>query len=155
MPAIVSHIVEVCVFRTRGRNAEYLLLRRSGHDTLYPGIWQFVTGTMDSGEHAVKAALRELEEETGLRPLHFWTVPYASVFYDRLADAMNLCPMFAAEVGESQDPRLSVEHETFAWLPAKEAVRRLVWPGQRRGLEIVEQYIVGGEAAKDLGLIPL
>jgi dATP pyrophosphohydrolase len=155
MPSIVSRIVEVYVFRFRDSRPEYLVLKRSSDDTLYPGIWQIVTGSIHDGESAVDAALRELAEETGILPKRFWTVPHANVFYDRSTDAMNLSPMFAAQAEPAEEPRLSSEHSTFSWLPSGEARRCLVWPGQRRGIEIVEQYIAGGEEAMLLGLIPM
>jgi dATP pyrophosphohydrolase len=155
MPSIVSKIVEVCVFRFRDSRTEYLMLKRSSIDALYPGIWQIVTGSIHDGETAVDAALRELAEETGILPKRFWTVPHANVFYDRSADAMHLSPMFAAQAELTGEPRLSSEHSAFAWLPVGEALRCLVWPGQRRGIEIVEQCIVGGEEAMRLGLIPM
>ncbi len=153
MPAIVSNIVEVYVFRVRSIRPEYLLLKRAPGDTLYPGIWQIVTGTMRTGERAVDAALRELKEETGFAPTRFWSVPHVDVFYDRTLDAMQLCPMFAAEVGAGSEPLLSAEHSAFQWAPAGPARERLVWPGQREGLDIVERFIAGGEAAMQLGLI--
>jgi len=154
MPDIVSEIVEVCVFRFRDAHLEYLLLRRSPHDSLYPGIWQIVTGTIHPNERAVDAALRELKEETQLVPLRFWVVPHANVFYDRVADAMNLSPMFAVQVTDHDKPVLSEEHDAFEWVRLGPAKQRLVWPGQRDGLDVVEQSIGGGEAAMTLGLIP-
>ncbi len=155
MPSIVSTIVEIVVLRFRGDRPEYLLLRRSPTDELYPGIWQIVTGTVTAGERATDAALREVDEETGLSPLRFWVVPRANVFYDRSADAMQLTPMFAMQVGAEDEPRLSGEHVESAWLTAGDAGRRLVWPGQRAGVRIVEECIAGGEEAMRLGEIPL
>ena len=155
MPAIVSTIVEVCVFRFGESAPEYLLLKRSADDALYPGIWQLVTGTIRDGEKAVEAALREVQEETGLLPTHFWIVPHASVFYDQHADAMHVGPMFAVQVERDARPVLSAEHEAFVWMHSKSAQERLVWPGQRQGLEVVDRFIVGGEDAKRLSEIPL
>ena len=154
MPSIQSQIVEVCVFRIRTTRPEYLLLRRSPDDALYPGIWQIVTGTLQVGERADDAALRELREETNLTPARFWTVPFVDVFYDRAADAIQHSPMFAAEVGPQEDPKLSTEHDAFLWLPLMPAREHLVWPGQREGLDMIERSIAGGEAAMRLGLIP-
>ena len=65
MADVSSRIVEVCPFRFIGDRAEYLLIRRSPGDPLYPGIWQFVTGRVEEGEKSHEAALRELREETG------------------------------------------------------------------------------------------
>ncbi|MDD5759704.1 MAG: RNA pyrophosphohydrolase [Desulfobulbaceae bacterium] len=46
------------------KQGEVLLLERS--DT--PGAWQFPQGGIDDQEEPLSAALREIEEETGIRP---------------------------------------------------------------------------------------
>jgi dATP pyrophosphohydrolase len=145
MSTIISTIVEVCVFRVVRNEPEYLLLKRSDSEKLYPGTWQIVTGMIRDGESALKAALREVREETGLSQKRFWTVPYVTSFYDPLEDAIHLAPMFAAEVDGSREPKLSSEHQSIRWCSCKEAQRILVWPGQRQGVQVVHDYIVGGE----------
>jgi dATP pyrophosphohydrolase len=147
MSLVVSRIVEVCVFRFVNDHAEYLLLKRSPDENVYPDLWQFVTGSMRNEERAVDAALRELKEETALVPLHFWVAPHVISFYDPSRDAVNVCPFFAVQVGVGKEPVLSSEHTAHTWLSYAEARRRLVWPGQRGGLDVVEKYIVGGEQA--------
>ena len=155
MPSIVSQIVEVFVFRFRETRPEYLLLKRSRTDVLYPGIWQIVTGTLNDGEHAVDGALRELREETSLLPDRLWTVPHVVLFYDRGADAININPLFAVQVSGTAEPLLSIEHEKFMWVPADEAARLLVWPAQREALGVVERSIAAGEQAMGVSEIPL
>ena len=144
MPNVISDIVGVCVFRFMQNSPEYLLLQRGMSDELYPSIWQIVTGTLNNGETAVKAALRELEEETGLAPVHFWLVPHIAQFYDPDHDRVHQIPFFAAQVEAGSDPSLSAEHQRFQWLSAQEACARLVWPGQRSALEVVHTHIVTG-----------
>jgi 8-oxo-dGTP pyrophosphatase MutT (NUDIX family) len=131
------------------------VLCRSLTDELYPGIWQIVTGTIGETERAVDAALREVMEETRFSPSRFWTVPHVNVFFDRSADAMHLSPMFAMQVEPAAEPWLSDEHSAYEWLTVREAARRLVWPGQRKGVRTVEEFIAGGEEAMRLGEIPL
>jgi dATP pyrophosphohydrolase len=153
--AHVGGMVEVCIFRIRNSVPEVLLLRRAADEDRYPGIWQNVTGTVHDGEDSIAAAKRELKEETGLAPVRFWVVPHISSFYDRTRDLVVSVPLFAAEVGVEASPVLSREHDLLAWLPFSEAASRLVWPGQRSGLDIVLQYIVGGGAASRLSEIPV
>ena len=155
MPAVSCRIVEVCCFRFSKNRPEYLLLKRSPDERIYPNLWQLVSGTIDDGERAHDAALREFREETGLEPKGFWVVPFVNAFYDHDYDAVNLSPFFAAQVGVSDEPTLSPEHQTCEWLPYREARRRLVWPGQRQGLDVVQAFILGGEEAGLLTRIPI
>ena len=155
MAIIVCRIVEVCAFRFVKDHPEYLLLKRSPDEKIYPGIWQFVSGAIDEGEKAVDAALREFKEETDLTPKRFWVVPYANTFYDHDYDVVNVSPLFAAQVDGGAEPMLSAEHRTYEWLRYDEARRRLVWPGQRQGLQVIDEFIVGGQEASTLTLIPL
>lgn len=154
MAIIVCRIVEVCVFRFVNDRPEYLMLKRSPDEKIYPDLWQFVSGSLREGEKATTAARRELKEETGLVPKRFWVVPHTNMFYDPAYDAVNLSPLFAAQVGVNDEPVLSSEHCMYEWLAYVESRRRLVWPGQRAGLDVVDKYILGGEEAGILTLIP-
>jgi dATP pyrophosphohydrolase len=148
--SVVSRTVEVCVFRRGREGPQYLILRRSETESLYPGMWQLVTGSMHDEEHAVKAAQRELREETGLTPLRFWVIPFVNSFYVASNDTVHISPFFAVEVDSQDQPRLSHEHQDYAWCALEDACRKLVWPGQRQGLQIVHDYIVGGQEASRL-----
>jgi dATP pyrophosphohydrolase len=150
MAEVSSQLIEVCPFRISGDRGEYLLLHRSAKDPLYPVLWQFVTGRVEEGETSLQAALRELREETGAEHVRLWVVPAVNSFYDPDMDRVNIVPLFAAQLDPGFQVRLSPEHATYQWLSYDEAMRRLVWPGQRSCLETVRQYIVGGEDAGKL-----
>lgn len=150
MTDLKCKIVEVCIFTKKDDEPRYLLLKRSGSDAIYPDIWQFVTGGIHDNEKAFRAAHRELSEETKLIAERFYTVPHVSVFYDAGYDAVNLSPLFAAEVRASPDPELSEEHVGFRWCTYEQAHEMLVWPGQKQGLTIVHRYIVGETEAGQL-----
>lgn len=142
MPGILSRIVEVTVFR-RGRNGpEYLILKRSATERIYPGLWQIVTGTINGSEQAVACALREVKEETGCEPVRFWRLPFVNSFYDASADAIHLCPHFAAEISASSEPTLSREHDASRWCSRAEAEAVLPWKGQREGVRLTDTLIV-------------
>ncbi|MGA3286718.1 MAG: NUDIX domain-containing protein [Bacteroidota bacterium] len=150
MATILSQIVEICIFRWSAGEPQYLLLQRADDEELYPGIWQIVTGSMKKNESADKAALRELEEETGLRPKRFWIVPIMDSYFDRRNDAVQMVPIFATEVDAALNVRLSREHRRFEWLVYVAARDRVVWPGQRQAIEIVHEFIAGGKEAARL-----
>ncbi len=150
MPEVTSRIIEVCPFRIRGDRPEFLLIRRAPGESLYPGLWQFVTGRVEEGEKAYTAALRELKEETGAVPARFWVVPAVNSFYDPREDRITLVPLFAAQIDPGFEVRLSPEHVEHVWATFDAAARRLVWPGQRNCMDIVRRYILGGEEAGTL-----
>ena len=147
MIPLVSRIVEVCIFRFVQDRAEYLVLQRAFAESVHPGMWQIITGTVVEGERGVQTALRELHEETGINPMRFWSVPMLTSFYDTRRQEIDLCPVFAAQVLPGALVRLSEEHRDSAWLPYPEARRKLVWPSHRQAVDIVDEYIVRGEEA--------
>ena len=150
MAVLACKIVEVCIFKFENDRPWYLLLHRSKDEKIYPGIWQFVSGSIEGDEKAVEAALRELNEETAMKPKGFWVVPFVNSFYDPGYDAVNLSPLFAAQVEIGDAPMLCHEHFEFEWFSYADAVRKLVWPGQREGLRIVHECIVGGQSVVKL-----
>lgn len=50
------------------QHGRVLLTRRPRHMRTFPGCWVMPGGSVDPGESTLTAALRELHEETGLRP---------------------------------------------------------------------------------------
>lgn len=101
-----------------------------------------VSGSIEGAEKAYQCAQRELFEETGLRPLHFYQASYVNRFYLAETDEIVLSPVFAAEVPADAIVRLSDEHTEFAWVDWQEAMRRYAWPGQRKALAVIrEQFI--------------
>lgn len=142
MPAITSRFVDCHVFRLRPDGSdEWLVLRRAPHIHL-AGTWQMVSGHLEPGEKAYECAVRELEEETGLRPVHFYQASYVNRFYLAASDEIVLSPVFAAQVAPDAQVRLSGEHTDFAWVPFEEAVQRYPWPGQRKAISTIREQFV-------------
>jgi len=146
MPEIVSNVIDVYAFRRNGTQVEFLLLKRSQGRRLAK-TWQAVHGRIEPGETAVQAALRELKEETALRPSGFWQLEFVNTFYLAAEDALLMCPCFAAEIDPATEIVLSDEHTAFRWEPSARAQEGYMWPGQRHAVhEIMAEIITPGLA---------
>jgi 8-oxo-dGTP pyrophosphatase MutT (NUDIX family) len=146
MPRIASRGIEVHVFRRVSRRVEFLALRRSADRRRLPGVWQPVTGKIRPRERALDAALREVFEETGLEPKRWWVLENPLVYFDAAEDAIELLPLFAAEVPARARVVLSREHDAFRFLSGPEAGRRYVWAAQRRALDACRREVLRGGA---------
>lgn len=153
MPEITCRVIDCHVFIVKDDEPLYLLLKRAP-DVIYAGSWRMVGGKIEPGEKAYETAIRELEEETGLKPLRMWSVPYINSFYEASKDRVNIIPVFAVQ-SNSDKVRLSREHAEFRWLPYDDALALLPWPAQQEGLRIVHAYIVKQKTVSEFVEIPL
>ena len=117
---------------------ELLLLRRAAHRTL-PGVWQPVTGGIEGRETAWQAAGREVREETGLNPRRWWALDAPTLIYEPARDTLVVLPLFAAELGDDDTPRLSSEHDRMAFVSPALARRRVHWISQRHAILALER----------------
>ena len=137
---IIANMIEAHIFRESEKGIEFLLLKRSEGQP-YPGLWQMVTGKIKDGEKAYQTALREIKEETGLLPAQLWVAPTINSFYEPKDEYICLLPVFAARI-ESADVLLSKEHTHYQWVNKTEAQKLLAWDGQRKAVEIIEDYFL-------------
>ena len=105
-----------------------------------PGFWQSVTGSLEEGETPFQAALREVQEETGIRlpenTLRDWRHSTVYEIYEhwrhRYAEGVthNTEHWFSAAVSRSTPIRLS-EHRAYVWLDVEAAAERVFSPSNR------------------------
>lgn len=146
MPALVSQVVACYPFRRCGGRIEFLLLERRPGSYL-GGVWQGVQGKIEAGESAWQAALREMHEESGLRPRHLWQLQFVDTYYVARKDAVHFTPCFAAQVRADAEVRLSAEHTSYRWEPSETVESALLWPGQRSAIrEILAELTRPGAA---------
>jgi dATP pyrophosphohydrolase len=137
---IISNLIEAHIFRESENGIEFLLLKRSEGQP-YPGLWQMVTGKIKNDEKAYQTALREIKEETGLVPIQLWVAPTVNSFYEPKDEYICLLPVFAARV-ESSEVKLSREHTEYQWVNKATAQKLLAWEGQRKAVQIIEDYFL-------------
>ena len=138
--------VEVHVFRRRGKRLELLLLRRASQRSL-PGVWQPVTGGIEQDEPVLRAAAREVLEETGLTPLRWWALEHLATFYDPGQDVVRVVPVLVAEVAWTDRVDLSAEHDRYAFVSLAQASRRVLWKTQRQAIQAIRDEVLSGVAS--------
>ncbi|HJR16120.1 MAG TPA: NUDIX domain-containing protein [Gemmatimonadales bacterium] len=146
MTSIRVSLVDVYVLRGSGAELECLALRR-GAGGRCPGSWETVHGHIEAGERPAEAAVRELEEETGLTAARLYSVSRVESFYQHRIDEVALVPVFAAFVPNGVAVRLGAEHDRSEWLAAANAESRFAWPRERRALADISALLGAGHGA--------
>lgn len=139
----MTRCIMVFLFRiASGGEPEYLLLKRN-HEL--GGYWQPVTGFIEGAETNRQAALRELQEETGVEAYESIIDPKHYFIFD-----MNGVPcsvsVLAVKVDQKTDISLSYEHTEYAWLPYSKARKRLYWENNRETLDKLHNLLTGNAA---------
>ncbi len=141
-------LIDLYPYRLKHNDPEYLLLKRAKGQE-YDGQWRMIGGKVEKGETYWQAALRELYEETRLKPLKFWTIPSVNRFYEHQTDQIHSIPAFAAQIDASASPTLDREHSTAEWLNIDQAVGSILWPEQRRLLKLLHNIITSNQILDD------
>lgn len=136
---VLSNIVEAHVFRIENDDLKFLMLKRKADET-YPNLWQMVSGAIEGTEIAYETAIREIVEETGITINKLWVVPNVNSFYSPERNKIFMIPVFAAKT-EDINIKLSNEHSEYKWVAKEEALKLLAWPGQRKSVEIIYDYV--------------
>jgi len=133
-------------------NPLYLIIKRSAKAKILPGIWQMVTGKLESEETAPEGCLREMKEETGISTDTLYSVD-VTWFCDHLSGRLRSSANYCAYVNRHTEVRLSPsEHSNYEWVTFEEASKRLVFPSQVTTLRHIHEHFVLNRAS-DLNLI--
>ena len=130
-----------------GRSHELLQLRRAAGDYM-GGTYQTIRGTLDAGETAWQAALRELREEAGLTPAEFYRLGTCETFYIPAGETTWLCPAFCAIVERSAGVTLNHEHDDHRWVAMEQAESVFMWASEWPALAEIRRVILGNGPAK-------
>jgi dATP pyrophosphohydrolase len=143
MNELKVRVVDCYVYRYTAKGILFLLMKRN-LNKIYEHLWQGVAGKIEEGETSSEAAIRELEEETGLSPINMFVADHVSKFYEAHGDRINLVPVFGIEV-DSENIILSEEHISYKWVNINEALDTLVWNGQKKGIQTVHDMVINND----------
>lgn len=94
---------------------KFLLLKRAKDRDLHPGKWDFPSGHIQKKESPRNAALRELEEETGLKGT---LLKSGKPFTTETEDGLYRVHPFLVKI--DGQPEISREHEKYDWIRPEE-----------------------------------
>ncbi len=147
MPEFISDTIQIhaAAFDKASGEYKFLVLRRSEKLDVYPLLWQVITGNMEPGETAVRSAVREFTEETGVRPEKIWTLPLLAEYFDPYTDMINMSPVFGTIIDINSKIRLSTEHCDYKWLNFEECLEILPLPSHKKGTKIFRDSVLDKE----------
>jgi dATP pyrophosphohydrolase len=144
---IRSFTVSVVALRKRDDKHQVLLLKRAQS---LSGEWCQIAGKIEKDERAWQAALRELAEETRLRPTILYSADICEQFYEPSRDAITVVPVFVACVEPDKNVVLNDEHSEFRWVSFDEAVEMVPFAEQRRVLGHIEREFIQRPPSRNL-----
>ena len=139
MPYKQPRSVQIVIFTESEARREYLLLRRVAS---HGGFWQSVTGSLEEGETHAQAAVREVQEETGIicredelidlrltntfEIAEKWRAKYAP----GVTHNEEVC--FALRVEKREAQIDASEHDASIWTDYPRAIDLLFWESNKR-----------------------
>ncbi len=137
---IESPGINVAAVRQESGGWRFLMVRRAAGET-YPGIWGVVTGGREGKETVPQLAVRELAEETGLRPERLWASEFCMQFYEPTVDRVWILPVIVAVVSPKATVKLCHENCEYRWAGADEAVALVVWENLKTAIRTLDREL--------------
>ena len=135
--------VFVVVYTIEDNKIKYLILKRKLH---WKG-WEFPKGGFEKNESARNVVIREVKEETGLKPLSVrkfdfsGRYKYPRKFSDRKDFEGQSFVLYSAEVKKGKVKVDGREHSKAKWMSFEKAVRKVKFANQKKSLKIVNEWL--------------
>lgn len=126
------------IFREEGNERYYLLL----HYQL--GHWDFPKGHIEKGENVGQSALREIEEETGIKEIKFIDGFKEWIKYFFRQEGKNIFKVVHYLLAQTiqKEVKISFEHIGFKWLPYREALGLLTFQNAKEILTKANDFLL-------------
>ena len=136
----MKKLIDVYPYRVVKGEVKFLIFKRSSKK-IYANQWRMIGGKVKSNERSWEAGLRELKEETGVKPDRYWVVPSVNQFYEYKTDMVHSIPAFAAELSDKAKIQLDEEHTAYKWDQANDIDKYIKWPEQRRLIKLIDELL--------------
>lgn len=130
------------VYRRTNEGVKFLLLYRRGN------YWNFPKGHFIAGEQSLAAALRETEEETGLKKYELHIIPgfrtYVRFHFERGEQRIyDTLILYLAETRQANITISPREHSGFAWLLYPDAMKIIgeKYAGTKKALKEAHDFL--------------
>jgi 8-oxo-dGTP pyrophosphatase MutT (NUDIX family) len=131
------------IFRKEKDSIYYLLLRYQSQAKKGVDYWGFPKGHIEGNETDKETALREVEEETGIKDLKFYKDFRYFINYKFRKEGrvvFKTVIFFAAET-ETKEINVSFEHIGYQWIKYPQAIKELSFPNDLAMLKKAHRYI--------------
>ena len=137
-------VFDLWIFCRAGGATRYLLFHTSQEkaDKWFGGgrFWQVSGEFLAEGETALEG-IRRCLKDLRIEPVAIWAAEHVYTIYNRRFDALQVVPVFAAEVASPVDVPLTWEHSKAAWLTADECLERTNFWGLRESLGRLREHV--------------
>ena len=131
-------IIQSIVYRTRNKEFEVLLLKRTEQRG---GFWNVVNGTFELDESIIESRKRELLEETGIQEVLYWS-DEINRFSFPYKDYVIVVLVYSAEVSENQKIIINDEHTEYKWVNFEEAASMVKFNDDKNGLRMCQERLM-------------
>ena len=140
--------IAVVLLKKIDNEYKVLLLKRAS--AVLRDAWCYIGGSIEDGEKAWQAALREIKEETGITKVSLYITNKFDQLYSPDENYIYIAPVFAGYVDDRQNVMLNHEHSEYKWLSFHEAIEHVALPGNDEVLTFIEKHFVKGTPSEVL-----
>ncbi|WP_042477648.1 NUDIX hydrolase [Bacillus ndiopicus] len=137
---IKSNGVAAVLIKKIHDEAHVLLLKRAG--SILTNTWCYIGGSIEEGESAIEAVLREIKEETNITNLTLYSSNQFDQVFSPHENYIYIAPVFVAFVNEEQEVELNDEHSEHKWLTFNDALKFISLPGNEDVLKSIERNFI-------------
>jgi bis(5'-nucleosidyl)-tetraphosphatase len=125
------------IFEKENDNIKYLLLHYSS------GHWDFPKGKLEHGETKHEAAVRELQEETGLtcKIIDGFERKFSYIFKNKSDEIVSKEVTLFLGQTDTQDVKISHEHIDYKWLEFNQAFNKVTFANARQALKAANEFL--------------